>query len=132
MHEWMMDNGFTPHIVADATVNGLKIPNEHVKEGKIVLNVSHSATRGLVLGNDEIAFDDIAAAFRRYSLVEVSTEQNSFTVHRLVQTVTRARMTDDERAKWAEAAGKSVNRMFPGDDFREQPETWLSARTIRV
>ena len=57
MHEWMMDNDFTPHIVADATANGLKIPNEHVKEGKIVLNVSHSATRGLVLGNDEIAFE---------------------------------------------------------------------------
>jgi stringent starvation protein B len=57
MHEWMMDNGFTPHIVADATATGLKIPSEHVKEGKIVLNVSHSATRGLVLGNDEIAFE---------------------------------------------------------------------------
>jgi stringent starvation protein B len=57
MHEWMMDNGFTPHIVADATVAGLKIPSGHVKEGKIVLNVSHSATRGLVLGNDAIGFE---------------------------------------------------------------------------
>jgi stringent starvation protein B len=57
MHEWMMDNGFTPHIVADASVSGLRVPAEHVKEGKIVLNVSHSATRGLVLGNDEIAFE---------------------------------------------------------------------------
>lgn len=57
MHEWMMDNGFTPHIVADATVTGLIAPSEHVKEGKIVLNVSHSATQGLVLGNDEIAFE---------------------------------------------------------------------------
>ena len=57
MHEWMTDNAFTPHIVADATVAGLQIPSEHVKEGKIVLNVSHSATRALVLGNDEIAFE---------------------------------------------------------------------------
>jgi stringent starvation protein B len=57
MHEWMMDNGFTPHIVADATAEGLEIPSEHVKEGKIVLNVSYSATHGLVLGNDEIAFE---------------------------------------------------------------------------
>jgi len=57
MHEWMMDNGFTPHIVADATAAGLKIPSEHVKEGKIVLNVSEFATRGLILGNDEIAFE---------------------------------------------------------------------------
>jgi stringent starvation protein B len=57
MHEWMMDNGFTPHIVADATVTGLIVPSAHIKEGKIVLNVSHSATHGLVLGNDEIAFE---------------------------------------------------------------------------
>src|SRR5262249_21758992 len=52
---------------------------------------------------DELALDDIAAAFRRYSLVDVGAERNSFTVHRLVQAVMRARMTDDESAKWAEA-----------------------------
>jgi hypothetical protein len=40
--------------------------------------------------SDELAFDDITAAFRRYSLVEVNAEQNTFTIHRLVQTVIRA------------------------------------------
>lgn len=73
---------------------------------------------------DELAFDDIVAAFRRYSLVEVSAEQNAFTVHRLVQTVMRARMTDEECAKWAEPAVRLVNEAFPGGDFHEQPETW--------
>jgi stringent starvation protein B len=57
MHEWMIDNGLTPHIVADAHADGLRVPQEHIKDGKIVLNVSHSATRGLVLGNDEIVFE---------------------------------------------------------------------------
>jgi stringent starvation protein B len=57
MHEWMVDNDLTPHIVADASVDGLQVPAEHVKDGKIILNVSHAATRGLVLGNDEIAFE---------------------------------------------------------------------------
>lgn len=57
MHEWMIDNGLTPHIVADATAEGLQVPVEHVKDGKIVLNVSHEATRRLVLGNDEIQFE---------------------------------------------------------------------------
>ena len=73
---------------------------------------------------DELAFDDIVAAFRRYSLVEVNAEQNSFTVHRLVQTVMRARMTDEENAKWAEAAVRLVSETFPGGEFYEQPETW--------
>jgi stringent starvation protein B len=57
MHEWMLDNGFTPHIVVDAKREGLRIPEAHVKDGKIVLNVSPSATRALNLGNDVVSFE---------------------------------------------------------------------------
>src|SRR5262249_60909745 len=57
MHEWMVDNGFTPHIVVDAGREGVQVPKEHVKDGKIVLNVSHSATRALTLGNDSVSFE---------------------------------------------------------------------------
>jgi stringent starvation protein B len=57
MHEWMIDNGLTPHIVADASIDGLTVPSEHIKDGKIILNVSYAATRGLTLGNNEIAFE---------------------------------------------------------------------------
>ena len=48
MHEWMLDNGFTPHLVVDAKREGVPVPEAHVKDGKIVLNVSQSATRELV------------------------------------------------------------------------------------
>jgi stringent starvation protein B len=57
MHEWMVDNGFTPHIVVDAKHEGLQVPEGHVNDGKIVLNVSPSATRSLVLGNDAVRFE---------------------------------------------------------------------------
>jgi stringent starvation protein B len=57
MHEWMLDNGFTPHIVVDAKREGVRIPEAHVKDGKIVLNVSPSATRALNLGNDVVSFE---------------------------------------------------------------------------
>jgi stringent starvation protein B len=57
MHEWMVDNGLTPHIVVDATHEGLAIPNEHVSDGKLVLNVSYAATRDLVLGNEFVEFE---------------------------------------------------------------------------
>ena len=57
MHEWMVDNGFTPHIVVDARHERVQVPKEHVKDGKIVLNVSHSATRALTLGNDTVSFE---------------------------------------------------------------------------
>ena len=57
MHEWMLDNGFTPHLVVDAKREGVRVPEAHVKDGKIVLNVSPTATRALVLGNDAVTFE---------------------------------------------------------------------------
>lgn len=57
MHEWMVDNGFTPHIVVDADRDGVRVPPGHAQDGKIVLNVSPGATRGLVLGNETVTFE---------------------------------------------------------------------------
>ena len=56
MHEWMSDNGLTPHIVVDARREGVAVPAQHVDNGKIILNVSYEATEGLDLGNDRLAF----------------------------------------------------------------------------
>lgn len=57
IHEWISDSGCTPHIVVDANVAGVEVPRQYVKDGKIVLNVSWSATGQLVLGNDELTFN---------------------------------------------------------------------------
>ena len=57
MHDWIVDNGFTPHLVVDARRDGVQVPEEHVQDGKIVLNVSHSATQRLSLGNEFVAFE---------------------------------------------------------------------------
>jgi len=56
MHEWMTDNGHTPHIVIDAGVDGVTVPTEHVKDGKIILNISHSAAHNLKLSNAGVSF----------------------------------------------------------------------------
>ena len=56
MHEWMGDNGNTPHIVVDAGVEGVTVPAEHIKDGKIILNISHSAAHNLKLSNDAVSF----------------------------------------------------------------------------
>lgn len=57
MHEWICDSDLTPHLVVDATADNVSVPQDHVDDGKIILNVSHSATRGLALGNSLIAFE---------------------------------------------------------------------------
>lgn len=57
MHEWMTDSGLTPHLVVDAKHDSVQVPEGHVTDGKIVLNVSHAATRGLTIGNDVVTFE---------------------------------------------------------------------------
>lgn len=56
MHEWMADNGHTPHIVIDASVDGVLVPREHVKDGKIILNISSTAAHSLKIANDAVSF----------------------------------------------------------------------------
>jgi stringent starvation protein B len=57
MHEWILDNDMTPHIVVNATREDLVVPSGHAADGKLVLNVSPTATRGLMLGNDFVSFE---------------------------------------------------------------------------
>jgi len=56
MHEWMGDNAHTPHIVVDANVEGVSVPTEHVKDGKIILNISDSAAHNLKMCNEAVSF----------------------------------------------------------------------------
>jgi len=56
MHEWMTDNGQTPHLLVHADAPGLEVPAGFARDGKVVLNVSWQATQGLKLGNDLIEF----------------------------------------------------------------------------
>ena len=56
MHEWMGDNSHTPHIVVDVSVDGVAVPMEHAKDGKIILNISESAAHNLKLTNDAVSF----------------------------------------------------------------------------
>jgi stringent starvation protein B len=56
MHEWISDSNCTPHIVVDAGVTGVEVPRQFVQDGKIVLNVSWTATAQLQIGNDELSF----------------------------------------------------------------------------
>jgi stringent starvation protein B len=56
MHEWISDSNQTPHIVVDASIEGVEVPRQYVQGGKIILNVSSNATSMLSLGNDLVRF----------------------------------------------------------------------------
>lgn len=55
LHEWCVDNGFTPHLVVSVDAS-VQVPQEFVKDGEIVLNVGLDATSALKLGQDFIEF----------------------------------------------------------------------------
>jgi stringent starvation protein B len=57
IYEWIVDNGMTPHLLVNATLNGVVVPTQYVEEGRIVLNVGPTAVKGLELGNDWISFN---------------------------------------------------------------------------
>lgn len=57
IHEWILDNDLTPHIVANADAEGVHVPLDYVKDGQISLNISATAVHGLSIDNDWIVFD---------------------------------------------------------------------------
>ncbi len=57
LYEWIVDNGCTPHLLADAEFAGVRVPPGYASDGQIVLNVSPSAVRHLQMDNDAISFE---------------------------------------------------------------------------
>lgn len=55
LYEWCTDNGHTPHIVVWVTEQ-TAVPLEFVKNNEIVLNIAHTACKGLKIDNDWISF----------------------------------------------------------------------------
>ena len=53
--EWCGDNGYTPFLSVKVTED-TRVPQEFVRNGEIVLNLSSDATRNLKIGNDRVQF----------------------------------------------------------------------------
>ena len=56
LYEWIGDNGMTPHILVDASAEGVDVPDQAVQKGKVILNIDHAAVRELEMGNDWLTF----------------------------------------------------------------------------
>jgi len=60
---------------------------------------------------DRMAFDLALASLRRYSLINFSVD--SFSIHRMVQAVTRDQLNEMEQKNWVGVAVNVMNRIFP-------------------
>lgn len=57
IHEWVLDNEYTPYILVNAIADGVIVPQQHIENDKIILNLGLRAIQRLHLGNDLIEFE---------------------------------------------------------------------------
>ncbi len=56
IYDWIVDSGLTPYMLVDAEAEDVTVPTQYIQDGRIILNVSPEAVRGLELGNDWVMF----------------------------------------------------------------------------
>lgn len=56
LYEWIVDNNLTPHLLVNAHAQNVSVPEQYVKEGRIVLNVGPNAIEELFISNDAVTF----------------------------------------------------------------------------
>lgn len=71
-YDWIADNNCTPHIVVNAELPGVEVPQEFVEGGQIVLNIAMPAVEGLQLGDEAIEFQARFAGTARYLHIPVN------------------------------------------------------------
>ena len=54
--DWIEDSGLTPHVLINCEKKGTLVPEGLAKDGKVVLNISSSATVERAITNDYISF----------------------------------------------------------------------------
>lgn len=57
LYDWLVDNDCTPHLVVDATKEFVDVPQEHVQDGQIVLNVHPNAVMRFTMDLEHVGFE---------------------------------------------------------------------------
>ena len=57
LYEWILDNDCTPYVLINAMADNVDVPQQYVKNGQIVLNISPAAVVGLQMSNDVMQFN---------------------------------------------------------------------------
>ncbi len=57
LYEWITDNRMTPHILVDAAIEGVDVPEQAVQKGKVILNIDQAAVHDLQMANDWLRFN---------------------------------------------------------------------------
>ena len=55
-YDWLVDNEITPHLLVNAEVKGVQVPQSYVRNGKIVLSIAARAVRNFSINQKDISF----------------------------------------------------------------------------
>lgn len=56
VYEYLCDQGRIAHVVVNAELPGVMVPQEYVKDGNIVLNITPGAVDSLDINNNDLSF----------------------------------------------------------------------------
>lgn len=57
LYEWISENQMTPHILVDAAIDGVDVPEQAVQKGKVILNIDRAAVHDLEMANEWLSFN---------------------------------------------------------------------------
>ncbi|MFW5926684.1 MAG: ClpXP protease specificity-enhancing factor [Wenzhouxiangella sp.] len=56
VNEWIVDSGLTPHLLVRADYPGIDVPESSIQDGRVVLNISPTAVRDLLIDAEMVTF----------------------------------------------------------------------------
>ena len=56
IYEWAVDHRLTPQVLVDAGVEGVVVPADFIKDGRIVLTIHPRSVQDLQMGNEYLQF----------------------------------------------------------------------------
>lgn len=134
-YDWIVDNNCTPYLVVDATLQGVRVPPQYVKDGQIVLNISPGAVGNLSLANDEVTFNarfggsPFALRIPQYAVLAIYARENGAgTMFAPEEELAEHELEDDDAAESAvelstvqgsvadEPASETAGEAGPDDD----------------
>ncbi|QYN44029.1 ClpXP protease specificity-enhancing factor [Gilliamella sp. ESL0441] len=71
-YDWIVDNELTPYIVVDASVFGVLVPQEFVKDNQIVLNLAPHSVAKYMATNEKIEFNARFSGVSQHIVVPMS------------------------------------------------------------
>mgnify|MGYP003652062628 CR=1 FL=1 len=56
IYQWLLDNDCTPYLLVNTDYEGVVVPEQYIRDSRIVLNLAPDAIDGLNMDNDWVSF----------------------------------------------------------------------------